>query len=85
MMFMNNLYLVVAAVALLMPVTGLLWPDGNFKSWHKITAPEVFWPLVMSAFSVLPGFRWETRGLLLAALVLNASLFLRQRKQKRSR
>jgi hypothetical protein len=81
----NNIYLVGAALSLLMPVTGLLWPDGNFKSWHKITVPEVFWLLAMSAFSVLPGFRWETRGLLLAALALNAGLFVRQRRQKRSR
>jgi hypothetical protein len=80
--FVNNFYLVLGGATLLMLVTGLLWPNGVFESWGRAALRELASLAVMAAGSFLPGFRWETRGLLLTDLALSLFLFLRQRKKK---
>lgn len=79
MTFINNFYLVLAGNGLLMLAVGLLWPDG-FPSWGKVSGPEVTSLLLMTGLAVMPGFRWETRGLVAAQLAVYLARFLWLRK-----
>lgn len=78
MTYLNNLYLIVSAIELLMLGTGFLWPGDVFKPWRKVNVLEAVFVPVMTACSFVPGFTWEVRGLLLAVLAVSWSLFLRQ-------
>jgi hypothetical protein len=77
----NDVYLVVASFALLLLVTGLLWPD-RFPKYSRVSSGDLGPLLIMTVLSLLPGFTWPCRELLLGTTLAHGVVFIRQRRHR---